>query len=204
MVASLSKPADIVNAALVRIGWKQQIGNLYDGSAAANLGLAIYGQARDDLMRDGNWGFCQRTLSLTLLKAAPIGGYVPPTSWSPIYPQLPWNFEYEYPDDCLKMRAVKPVPIFVPNFDPTPYPFNIANDNTYSPAKRVILSNVQYAAGVYAARVVDPSTFPVDFSQALVDAVAEAIAPGLVGLQAAQKEEQEGAVTKHVAEMEQG
>ena len=71
---TIRSPADVVNASLVQIGWKNQVGDLLDGSAASQASLAIYGQTRDDLLRSSSWGFAQVTANLTLLKQPPPGG----------------------------------------------------------------------------------------------------------------------------------
>lgn len=206
-MASLSTPADIVNVALTRIGYRSSIGHLYDGSEAAILALNLYGQTRDEMLRSSDWDFAQRTVALTLLKSAPAGGYVPGWSpWNPATnPPVPWLYEYGYVDDCLKVRAIKPTPIFAgPNFDPQPHTFSISNDNAFSPPRRVILTNVADALMVYTGRVTDPSVWAVDFAEALTNALGERLAPALATLQAAQMEAAEGAVTKSMASMEQG
>lgn len=206
MTTSISSPADAVNAALVRIGHKRQIGSLRDGSEEAQLGIAIYGQTRDDLLRDGSWGFAQREIALTLLKSAPAGGYIPGFSpWDPTTnPPVAWRFEYGYPDDCLKLRGVRPTPIFVPNFDPGPYTSSIANDNYFTPPRRVILTNLENAIGMYTGRITDLSTMAVDFVEALIEALGERLATALSSPQIAQVEAAEGRVDKTMAEMEQG
>lgn len=205
MPSSLQNPADVVNAALVRIGWKQQIGNLRDGSAAADAALSLYGQTRDELLRTSNWDFAQRNIALTLLKSAPPGGYIPPTTWDPtINPPIPWTFSYVYPGDCIKLRAVKPTPIFIPEFDPSANRFSIDNDYSYTPAQRVILCNVPAALAVYTGRVTDPATWAPDFAEALIELLGERLAPGLVAAQAAQFEAAEATVQTQLAKMEQG
>ena len=115
MPASVSSPADVVNVTLQRIGYKLRVGSLYDGSKAANDALDIYAQTRDEVMRQDDWSFAERNVSMTLLKSAPVAGYIPPTTWSTTDPPLPWLFEYAWPDDCLKVRAVKPPTIIIPN-----------------------------------------------------------------------------------------
>ena len=55
MASVLRNPADVVNAALDRVGYKKNVGSLYDGSEQAAAALAIYGQTRDDT-RSGSWG----------------------------------------------------------------------------------------------------------------------------------------------------
>lgn len=185
MPASIQNPADIVNLALVRVGFDGRIGNLYDGSKASKAALTIYGQTRDDLLYNGDYDFAERSTTLTLLKQAPDTGYIPPVAWSSTYPALPWFFEYGFPDDCLRVRAVKPTPLFVPNFSPQHNIYTIDNDNSFTPAQRVILCNVPAAILTYVGRVTDPTTMDVAFVEELAAALGRRLAPVLVGLDAA-------------------
>lgn len=205
MVASVSSPADLANVALTRMGYKLRVGSLYDGSLAAKKILDVYAQTRDAMLRSFDWGFAERNVALALLKQAPAGGYVLPGSWNPATnPPPPWLFEYAYPGDALKVRSVKPVPIFVPNFDPQPHVFDIANDNNYSPAQRVILCNVPASVMVYTAQVTDPATWDVGFTNDFAAELAKVLGPALVGIDSTKvsvPEAQQEAVT---AQMEQG
>lgn len=208
MPASVSNPADVLNIALRRIGYKLRVSNLYDGSEAAQQAIDIYGQTRDELLRQNDWGFAERNINMTLLKSAPPGGYFPPTAWDPtLYPAVPWLYEYAYPDDCLKVRALKPIPLFIPNFDPQPNVWSIANDNAFTTpptTRKVILCMVQQAALVYTGQVTDPSQWESDFVEAIAAALARRLAPGLVGMQAAQLIARDEAMSQAVAEREQG
>lgn len=134
MPASVSTPADVLNLTLRRIGYKLRVSNLYDGSEAATAALDIYAQTRDDLLRDGDWDFAQRNITMTLLKAAPSGGYFPPNLWNETdYPPWPWLYSYTYPSDCLKVRKVKAAPMFMVNMSPQPSNYSVVNvQNTVS------------------------------------------------------------------------
>ena len=202
MPASLQSPADVINASLVRIGYKLRLGSLYDGSMAARRALDIYAQTRDEMLRQNDWQFAERNLQLTLLKQAPATGYA--LGWTTAYPPLPWIFEYEYPTDCLKVRSVKSAPAFVPNFDPQPNIFGLENDNSYTPAAKVILCNVPNAILVYTGQVTDPTTWEADFSESLCAALGRRLAPVLVGLDAAKLGAADEQATMNVAEREQG
>lgn len=207
MTLAISSPEDLVNVALGRIGFKASISNIFEGSLAANLALNIYAQTRDELLRQSDWGFAERNLIMSLLKQAPAGGYIPGvTTWDPaLYPPVPWLFEYSYPNDCLKVRALKNVPLFIPNFDPQPYVFRIVNDNAFTPPQKVILCNVPPdAALVYTAQVTNPLTWEADFTEALAAAVARRLAPALDDLNAAQMEAADEMRSKAVAQVEQG
>lgn len=205
MVASVNDPADIVNNALARMGSKLRVGSLYEGSMQAKKFLDVYSQTRDELLRTQDWGFAYRSVDMNLLKQAPSGGYVPPNTWTPAYPALPYMYEYEYPNDCLRVRAVKPVPIFIPNFDPQTHVFSIANDDTYTPSKKVILCNVPPTAVLtYTGQITDPTQWEADFVEVLSAGLARRLAPLLASLEMAKMEAQDEALADSEADKTQG
>lgn len=189
MALVLSSPTDLINDALVSIGRRNLVGNLYDGSTESQLSLAIYGQTRDDLLRAEDWDFAQAAANLTLLKSAPVGGYAPPLSWNPTdYPSPPWLFEYAYPADCLKVRLVKAQPVLAPNMAPSPNAFVTPNDNTLPTPAQVILCNVPSAVCLYTRQVTDPLQWNAGFVETFADALAEKLGAALVSLDAAKLE----------------
>ena len=206
MVASIQSPADLANNALVRMGFEQRVGSLYDGSKAAKALLDVYSQTRDELLREGDWGFAERNVVMTLLKFAPAGGYIPPNLWNPATnPPPPWLFEYAYNDDVLKVRAIKKQPLFTMDFNPQPVVFRILNDNSFTPAQRVIVCNVSDAIMTYTAQVTDPQTWDVGFCDALAAALARRL-PSLnpAGAEGMKAEAADEAQEMNVAKMEQG
>lgn len=203
MTSSLNSPGDIVNDSLRRIGFKLRVSNsLYDGSEASSLALDIYGQTRDDTMRDGDWQFAQREVAGTQLKAAP--NYFD-TPWDPATaPPIGWQYSYAYPSDCLRIKAVRPQPGFQPDMRPTMNLFDAVNDNSYTPPRRVVVANIPNAVLVYVGRVTDPATWSVDYTEALCAALARRLAPSLANLQVEQVEVQDEAISTRMAEMERG
>lgn len=182
MTSIVTSPEDVINLALVRIGYKPSINNIFEGSDAANAALRIYSQTRDELLRSGNWGFAERNAPLTLIKAAPPGGYVPPINWSSQYPPLPWAFECIYPTDALDIRAVKRTPIFVPDYDPQPHQFSVDNDNSLAEPSKVLLCNVYPGVVVYTGQIENPIDWEPDFVEAFAATLGQRLAPVLVGL----------------------
>lgn len=196
--------ADVVNLALSRIGYKGSIGDIYEGSAPARAALRIYGQTRDTLLRSGDWQFARRELALNLLKQAPSTGYFLPGTWDPaIHPPRGWIYEYTYPDDCVKIGAVKPRYVFAMNFDPQPHSWSVANDNAYAPPRRVILSNVGSAMITYTGRVTDPTTWDPLFVEAFAASLARRLAP-LLNPEMLRAGAQDEAVSAQAADMMQG
>lgn len=185
MTASLQSPADIVNAALAGLKYPLRVGDLYDGTPAAKKALDIYAQARDALLRYSDWGFPRGDLTLTLLKSAPLTGYNPPVGWNPVAnPPLPYLYEYAYPADCLMLRSIRPTPIFLPEFVPRPYVFEIANDNVPISGQsaapgRVILCYCANAIGTYCRQVTDMTQWDVGFVDALIRDLQARLGPAL-------------------------
>lgn len=205
MPASVTSPADVINNSLVRIGYKLRVANLYDGSEAASAALDIYAQTRDEVMRDGDWNFCERNINPTLLKSAPANGYFPPTQWDPTtYPPPPWQFSFTYPTDCLKVRTLKAQPMFPLQMTPLPVLWAIVNDNGYTPTRRVIVCNIQNPVLVYAGQVTDPSAWPPDFVESLSAALGRRLVPRLVGLNAVQLAAQDETAQHAIAAQQQG
>lgn len=205
MVAVIQSPEDICNAALARVGWRgPRIGSLYDGSMVAKTALDIYGQTRDELLRQNDFDFAERSVSLTLLKFAPDGGYGPGNEWNNTFPPPPWVYEYAYPTDALKVRALKPEPTFLVDYDPQPFVFSVANDQAFNPPAKVILCNVPKAILIYTGQVTDPADWEADFTELMAAALGRRLAPKLAGLDAAKLMAQDEAQALATAEREQG
>jgi hypothetical protein len=165
-------PEGVCNLALRRIAHPYPIGFIYEGSPAARVALEIYGQTRDELLRGSDWDFARQAVGLTMLKTAPAGGYGFMNPWTNAYPPPPWVYEYAYPSGALMIRSVRPTPIVMPEYDPQPNVFVLGNDNSLSPPAKVILTNLAGAQAVYTAQVTDPTQWNVQFTEALVSALA--------------------------------
>lgn len=189
MTVSIQTPADLANNALTRLGYRLRVGTLVDGSNQSQVILQVYGQTRDEMLRNFDYDFARRTISLVLLKSAPPGGYFPPDTWNPAtMPPAGFLFEYVYPSDCVKIRNLVPQPSFVVNMNPEPIDWTEFNDNGYTPPKRTIVTNVESAIATYSGRVTDPTNWDVAFSEAFAAALARRIGPSLVSLDAAKAE----------------
>jgi len=203
MAVSISTPADLANNALTRLGYKLRVGSLLDGSNQSQVILQVYGQTRDDLLRNWDYDFAKRTVTLTLLKSAPPGGYFPPNTWNPAtMPPVGFLYEYAYPSDCLKIRNVVPTPSFIVNMNPEQYPWTEFNDSGYTPPRRTIITNIPNAIASYTGRVTDPATWDVAFSDAFAAALARRIGPSLVSLDSAKAEAADEQVSTVQAQME--
>jgi hypothetical protein len=117
---------------------------------------------------------------------------------------MPWKFSYQYPADCLKLRAVRPQPGFLIDMTPKPTLGMEVNDNGSTPSVRVIVANIESAVLVYTGQVTDPQAWPPDFTEALCAALARRLAPTLANLQVEQVEAQDEAITNRLAAVERG
>lgn len=102
MAGSGFLPPDIANEALVALGRSSMmIGDLQEGSNAANILLTKYSQCLQQLQRAAHWNFLRREAKLLLLADAsgntPDVGTKVPTGWL---------YSYASPQDNLKSRFV--------------------------------------------------------------------------------------------------
>jgi hypothetical protein len=186
-----------VNAALGRIGYKMRVGSLLEGSDASKLALDIYSQTRDRQLCLKFWDFAERDTVLTLQKTAPPGGYMPPNTWTTAFPILPWVYQYALPADYLQFRSLRPSPIFIPEFDPRPVEYRIANDTTV-PGK-VLLCNLAGAILVYTAQITNPSEWKPLFTETLIAALARELSAALAGLDVEKVETQDEGAADQIA-----
>lgn len=176
---------DVVNQALVDIGYRHRIADIFEGSPAARAALEVYSQTRDELLDAGEWPLARRAnVPLALIKGPPPnGGYNPETPWAPTYPPPGWLYEYGYPDDMLDLRAILPRPDAMFDLDPKPARWRVDNDNSqvnrdgdHMPQVKVILSNVPDALAVYIGSITDPSLWEPGFTAVVISRLGEKLA----------------------------
>ena len=106
-------PTDVVNQALDAIGCEVALGDLEEGTREAQVCLRAYLECVNQMLRGAHWDFARKTAPLTLLADATgqtpnVGTQVP----------VPWTYEYQYPNDCVKARFVPLNPPAVSNSAP--------------------------------------------------------------------------------------
>lgn len=200
MGSSVNSPEDILNLALIRLGYQTRIGSIFEGSKASKAALSIYAQTRDAVLREGDWGFAERNSAMVLIKQAPAGGYAPPNMWSSEFPPPDWLYEVVYPTDALEIRAVKNVPVFVPDFAPRSYVFSVDNDSALTEPSKVILCNVFPGIIVYTGQITDPVDFEPDFVEDLAAALARRLGVLLGNQEAAKMEAADEQASANLAE----
>lgn len=167
MAASVTSPADVLNLALRRIGYKLRVGSLYEGSVAAKQALDIYGQTRDASLRMFDWGFAEK------IAAGTLTANVPPNNL--------WTYEYVYPSDMIRLRNMYGAGYLADRNNPLPVLYTIADNAT--PAK-VIWSNLASATFVYTKQVTDPTLWEPLFIESLSVELGKRLAPVLSNAEA--------------------
>jgi hypothetical protein len=198
---------DLCNQALRLIGYKMRIGSIYEGSEPAKACLELYGQTRDELLRELYPDFARvNDVALSLLKGPPPpGGYNPAQPWSTTYPPFPWLYEYAYPADCLQFRGIIRPPGMLPMRDPRPVLWSESSDNTLATPARVILTNVAGAIGVYCGQITNPAAWNPLFTATFVESLSKKLSVPLVqNLDLAKLTAQESAAEAVVSDQHRG
>ena len=110
----MTQPVDIANRALQFLGTRTNMslaeftGNTSNEAQQCNL---IMFQLRDELNRMAPWDCVTKYANLTYITTTP-GNPENPNSgaplWQPGVPAPPFNYEYQYPTDCMRARAIYP------------------------------------------------------------------------------------------------
>ena len=163
---------DILNAALRRASYPTPIGNIYEGSRAARVALDFYGQTRDALFGEFDWSFLQQEVDLGMpIKTAPPSGYGI-TPWNPVLnPPPPWVYEFAYPANAIKVRGVRPLPLFIPEAMPRVNIFQDIYDGQL--AAKAIVTNLSRPLAIITARVTNPAEWQ---DQNFIDSLIERLA----------------------------
>jgi len=168
----MTTDVDVANLALDNIGARFSITSLQPPLPAPNAAVVArqYQIRVDALHRAAHWNFARKQVAGTLLKAAQGTPENPNGTTLPI-PPVPWQYEYAYPADCLKVRFLIPnppqqgtanPPVLAAGTIATPvwpwtnpgYKFVVANDtNPQGEMVKVILTDLEYAQIIYTCRV---------------------------------------------------
>lgn len=183
----MASVASICNQALVSAGARSQINSIDDNTVTARTCKLFYDDTRDELLREAQWGFADKFVTLGLVAYLPgAPGYPSDTGsnanqvWLPTYPAPGWLFQYAYPDDCVKANFVIPQGSWGAwlaqaqqvgpwqAFQSLAVPFKLSSSN----GKTVINTNAQQAIASYTERVTNPALYPPDFVTAFAGRLA--------------------------------
>lgn len=191
----MTEVIDIWNMALLGVGAQATVADIDEDSKEANTCRTFYTNLRTSLLRAAPWGFARRQIALTEL-----GNLEEETS------PYPWLYKYAYPTDAMCMRYLIPPPMIqdgqvvvpagavlgVPGWMPSrANRFIIANDYVEADPeadppvvgvnRKVILSHVYEAIGVYTADIDVPDLWDNLFVDAMVGALAATICFPITG-----------------------
>lgn len=170
--------ADIVNQALELIDSQTFVTGVYpnftDGTPQNVVGSAankVYAIARDLLLQVTEPEFAR------LIVAAQ------PAALGALQPILPWQYEYLYPDDGIRVRRIRPPKsgagaLADPN-DPLPVRGLIAYDNRVG--IKAILTNQQNAFIVYTSNSIPEAVWDSVFVEAMSRRLANPLAMAIAG-----------------------
>lgn len=150
----MASEIQVCNLALSRVG-AYRIQSLDDATKEARECKLFYPFSRDAVLRDHDWGFARKRVSLALLSE----------TWSG------WDYAYQYPVDCLVARKITPD---AETETGDKVEFEISSNDSLS--RRVILTNKEDAELVYTAKVEDVNLFDAIFTDALAWRLASELA----------------------------
>ncbi len=209
---------DICNRALSVIGTRSSIASMTEDSPEAEACTLHFEGACRAMLRVAPWSFARKTVQGALLAAAP-GTYENPNGYAPL-PLVPisaanpigstptqivaWQYEYAWPQDCVRLRQVKQ-PLNQPNQGlalplwpgvnmSDPLLSNILGDlgrrinyqlaldaDSNGQDIRVILTNVEYALIIYTKLIDNPNLWDDEFSEAFVFMLGSHLVGALIG-----------------------
>ncbi len=193
---------DICNRALSVIGTRSTIASMTEASPEAQASILHFEPACRALLRLAPWSFARYQTNLALIAAA--GNTPENPNNAPPFPPVPWTYEYAWPQDCIRLRQVKPpyyppgeTPensglVLMPGFIAAPMtmPGQFGNKPSYQIGLdydasgnqiKVIMSCIEDAIIVYTALVDDPNLWDDEFSEAFVFMLASHLVGALIG-----------------------
>lgn len=155
----MASVVQICNIALSRIGQSERIDSLEERSVAAELCTLHYETCRDEVLRDFPWQFASARVYL-----AELGN--PPSTW---------QYRYQYPIDCLKVRAIAIPGVRQATHSGQRIPFELL----HADGALTICTDQEQAELLYTARIADTNLFDPLFVSALAWRLGAELAMGL-------------------------
>lgn len=152
---------DICNMALGHIGEKG-INDVDEQSTQARACRLFYDNVRDGLLQSYPWRFAGETRALAAVTGADTGR---------------WCYAYDRPNDCLKVRWIRPSIDADIGAAQTPQE---EWGNLYEIEGARIFSDLSPVFLRYTKRVIDPTLYPALFTEALAWALAVRLAMPLI------------------------
>lgn len=194
-MASSVSTVSLCNRSLLQIGSKVQLSSLQEDSVQSDSCNVLFIPTFEQLGRTAWWNCFRKQANLSLLKAA--AGTPENSSATPPFPPSPWLYEYAYPSDCLKARAIIPTfpangtspsvyalnnsaPIWLRGRGQIPFAVAYDTDSNGNPLT-VILTNQSQAQLVYTVNQPNPVVWDTQFQAAFVAGLGAFLVPALTG-----------------------
>jgi hypothetical protein len=175
----MTSQVDVINQALDNIAAKATVSSISPpNNFAAQVAARHYQPKLDALFRGAHWNCARLQAPLTVLRAAQGTPENPNGTTLPI-PPYPWQYEYGYPADCLKVRfLLQGPPVATPGSPPifpittTPsfalpmigYKFEVGIDTDQNGNQiKVILTDLEFALAVYTGSIANPDLWDPHF-----------------------------------------
>lgn len=152
--------AQLCSVALLRVGQREVIQDLAEGTAAAEACSALYEHCRDAVLESFAWPFANKRALLAELANITRSG---------------WKFVYALPVDCVAPRYLWVGRLISQELEA---PFTIELEET-APDKRCLITDQPDAELVYTALVKEPGRFSPLFRDALAWKLAAELALAL-------------------------
>ena len=161
--------ARICNLALSHIKQtKTTVANLDTDTGNTAVQCRIhYDTCRQFVLSNHDWNFATQRVTLANISSDPMS----PTTW---------NYRYDYPSNCLKIRNIQPLN---KTSDPIPYVVELEEDGSVLS----ILTDLEDARAIYTQDVDNPTLFSPGFIQSLSWYLASELAPALSGSETIQE-----------------
>ncbi len=160
--------ADITNRALrqtaSQAGVVGAVPALTGGGSSSGAANILYDSVVLMLLREQDWEFARTSIGLTVSGAVPLA---------------PWQFEYLYPADCVKIRQVTP---FAPDpLDPQPVSWSVADRVIAGVPVKVIGCDLVNAQLVYTTSNVTEDQWDSLFQETVVRTLGSELVMALGG-----------------------
>lgn len=156
----MANQVDICNIALTHLNISKEIASMDERSQEAQALRRVYPTARLATLRDFEWPFATKFVTLGLVKENPT---------------VEWAFSYQYPSDCIHFRKI--LSGVRNDTRQSRIPYRLA----YGDAGEEIYTDRPQAQAEYTIDVQEESRFPADFVMALSFRLAFLVAPRLTG-----------------------
>ena len=157
----MASKTEICNLALSHLSVEKEISNIdTDRGSEAAVCRRYFEISRDDTMRDFDWPFASKILALALIEEGPNDE---------------WDFSYQYPSDCMRLRRI--LSGIRNDSRQTRVPYKLASSGTST----IVYTDKEDAEVEYTVKITDSSLFPADFILALSYKLAMYIAPRITG-----------------------